>query len=324
MPQGNSQSGVRSCTVRHEEYIGEVNGSVSFATTKYAVNPGLAATFPWLSQQAVQWEKYRFNRLEFIFKTQVSEYATNGQKGKVIMNADYDASDPAPTTKQQAETSAPSVDSLPCKNLSLALSPRQMEGAIGHHYVRSGGNPANTDIKTYDVANLHISSQGNSDTSVIGELHVAYDVTFFVPVLESTGTSVTPNSFSQFNLSADDAYTTSVETIPFDETVVNGLSITNTSGSFEMPGGAFLVEVELAILGSGGGGTCLVEIYKNGSALTIPCKQLLATNTSNNTAYALSSYVSCAEGDLITVKTDGATNVGSTLQDQCRIMFTAL
>jgi len=51
--------------------------------------------------------------------------------------------------------------------------------------VRPGAQPANTDLKTYDAGILYVSTQGNANTNVIGELHVRYRCTLKKPVLEA-------------------------------------------------------------------------------------------------------------------------------------------
>jgi hypothetical protein len=174
----------RSQIISEDEYIGEVNGSVTFATTQYTVNPGQASVFPWGNKIASLYERYKFRLLEFYFKREVSEFATNGQAGKVILSFDYDASDSAPTTKQQVEDTVPRKDGMPCTPIiklsidcaTLAKNPCK--------FVRPGAQPANTDIKTYDAGNLYVSTQGNTNASLIGELRVRYVVELSEPVLE--------------------------------------------------------------------------------------------------------------------------------------------
>jgi hypothetical protein len=187
-------SGVSGATTRRaqviseDEYIGEVNGSVTFATTQYTVNPGQASVFPWGNKIASLYERYKFRLLEFYFKREVSEFATNGQAGKVILSFDYDASDTPPTTKQQVEDTVPHQDGMPCTPIiklsvdcaTLARNPCK--------FVRPGAQPANTDIKTYDAGNLYVSTQGNTNASLIGELRVRYVVELTEPVLEPAST----------------------------------------------------------------------------------------------------------------------------------------
>jgi len=52
--------------IRHREYIADVAGSVTFASTAFAVNPGIAATFPCcqlllLIMRAISSINYAFN-----------------------------------------------------------------------------------------------------------------------------------------------------------------------------------------------------------------------------------------------------------------------
>jgi hypothetical protein len=189
----NFGSARKSHLITEDEYIAEVNGSVAFACTSYPINIGQAATFPWGSKIAALYEKYTFQTLEFYYRRQVSEYATNGQTGKVMLSADYDASDAPPTTKQQVEDTEPHVDGMPCvETLVLRLSQRELKRTDAL-YVRSTTQLINTDIKTYDVGNLFVSTSGNANTNVIGELRVRYRCLVSVPVL-STPISYFPGS----------------------------------------------------------------------------------------------------------------------------------
>jgi len=175
----------------NDEYIAEVTvaSEPAFNNVVYSVNPGQANTFPWLSRIAQNFEKYRFEYLEFYYKREVSEYATAGQSGKVIFSFDTDASDPAPTTKQQMEDTDPHVDALPSENMTLVVPTNMLHGSTDALYVRSGALPANTDIKTYDVGNLNVATTGITSNVAVGELHVRYVCVLSVPVLEGVGAS---------------------------------------------------------------------------------------------------------------------------------------
>jgi hypothetical protein len=173
--------------IEEDEYITDINGSVAFATTQYAVNIGQAAVFPWGSKIASLFEKYHFDMLEFYYRREVSEYATNGQSGKVMLSFDYDASDAPPANKQQVLDTIPHVDAMPCEpTLRLHINTKEMKSQDGW-YVRPGAQPANTDIKTYDSGILSVSTYGCANTSAIGELRVRYKCTLHVPVLEAPG-----------------------------------------------------------------------------------------------------------------------------------------
>jgi len=54
------------------------------------------------------------------------------------------------------------------------------------NFVRIGAQPPNTDIKTYDIGNLWIISQGvGTPQATLGELYVEYTVKLMTPVYES-------------------------------------------------------------------------------------------------------------------------------------------
>jgi len=169
----------------HREYIGEVTAGTSspsvFSNTSYPVNPGQNQTFPWLSQIASRYESYRFNALRFDYETE----APSSLGGSLVLALDYDASDPAPVSKQQALAFRESVRSAPwkeCRHVSLSEDLNKQKS----YFVRNGSQPSTTDIKTYDVGNLNVITQGvTTASSTCGELYVEYDVTLMTPVYEN-------------------------------------------------------------------------------------------------------------------------------------------
>jgi len=248
-PTGNYPRGTRWCRVEEDEYIADIAGSTGFATTSFPVNPGQAGTFPWLSKQAAQWEKYRWEYLEFYYKPEVSAFATQGQAGKVILSMDYDAADAPPASKQQAEDTDPHTDAMPYEDLLLALDPRQMFEMAVSKYVRPGGLPGSTDIKTYDSGNLSVSTIANTNTTLLGELHVRYAVIFEVPVLEAGAgnPAAANNQVAWFQSTTAEAAgaTTVPTTVALATATNNGLGAVNTAGSIVLPAGNYLVDYDL-------------------------------------------------------------------------------
>jgi hypothetical protein len=125
--------------------------------------------------------------LEFYFCSEVSAFASVGQTGVVVLSADYDASDAAPTSKQEVlDTDPHTVPCLPSveRPIILKLDCKSMRSSDAK-YVRPAGQPANTDLKTYDAGNLYVTTSGNSNTNTIGELHVRYRCKLKKPVLDA-------------------------------------------------------------------------------------------------------------------------------------------
>jgi len=185
---GGGQSGStnrRQQVIEEDEYVGEIVGSVGFATTAFPINPGQVGTFPWGSRIFALYEEYDFQFLQFYYKREVSEYAANGQTGKVMLSIDYDASDSPPTTKQQVEDTQAHVDFMPCTPFATLSADVALMRKNPGKYVRFGAQPANTDIKTYDAGNLFVSTYGCATTAVVGELHVRYRCVAKEPVLEA-------------------------------------------------------------------------------------------------------------------------------------------
>lgn len=178
------------CRISHREYITDIvagAGSPSaFAVQALSVNPGQVGTFQWLSRIAANYESYKFSRLKFDYATE----APSSLGGTLVLALDYDAEDAAPVSKQQAMSYRSSVRSAPwapCQHTSLGEDLSKSKT----NFVRPGAQPAGTDIKTYDIGNLFIISQGVTTASAaLGELWVEYDVLLMTPVFENGGQQV--------------------------------------------------------------------------------------------------------------------------------------
>jgi hypothetical protein len=304
-PTGNRPRGTRWCRVEEDEYITDIAGSTGFATTAFPVNPGQAGTFPWLSKQAAQWEKYRWEYLEFYYKPEVSAFATQGQSGKVILSMDYDASDAPPTSKQQCEDTDPHTDAMPYEDLLLELDPRQMCEMADSKYVRPGGLPGSTDIKTYDSGNLSVSTIANQGTALLGELHVRYAVIFEVPVLESTtGSTAANNQVALFVDTASNAGTTGVQqTLPLANAVANGLGAVNTAGSIVLPSGNYLIDVSVIATAAAAISINRLALQKNGGNLpgSSTSRYVLTAAGLTQDVISIPYFVSCNGTDALTL-----------------------
>ncbi len=183
------------CRIIHREYVGEIVAGTGtptpFTVASYPLNPGQVATFQWLSRVAVNYESYAFSALCFEYGTE----APSSLGGTLVLSVDYDASDPAPVSKQQAMAYRSSVRSAPWKECEHSSLPEDLKKSKTN-FVRPGAQPPNTDIKTYDIGNLFVATQ-NATTSAAtcGELWVSYDVTLMTPVYENGGGLVPVGGF---------------------------------------------------------------------------------------------------------------------------------
>jgi len=166
--------------ITHREYIGDVVGSVNYACSTYEVNPGLYNNFPWLSSLANNYESYIFRKLTYEFETTCATTAT----GAVMLAVDFDAGDTVPTSKQTILGFHNSVR-------SSTWAPCQMKCSVpdltktGQKFTRKASLAPNLDIKSYDVGNLYVATQGMAGATIVGELYVSYVVDLITPQLNT-------------------------------------------------------------------------------------------------------------------------------------------
>lgn len=268
-PSGASGRGERRMNIVEDEFITNINGSVSFATSGFYMNPGQVLTFPWLSTISKQFEKYEVKSMTFYYKPLVSGFATAGQTGKIMLSFDYDASDPLPSTKQQVEDTHPHADAMPYEECYLPLSSYQLNSQDSK-YVRPGGLPPNADIKTYDGGLLAVSTQGCQNTSEIGELRVRYSIDLFVPVLESTTTI--PTNFHTSIFEVTPGAITSGDLL-WTATAVNPLGILAAAGTLIFPAGNYLLTMNLLYTDSSGG---QIQVVNNNTSENLIIGSVLA------------------------------------------------
>lgn len=182
-PQFSSGGRNGDIIVTHEEYIGDVNGSVAFTPVQYAVNPGLQGSFPWLAAIAPNYESYKFESLEYEFKTTTNNQAT----GNVALFLDYDPADAAPTSKREILNSESTMDG-PAWSLSIRQnSKRENLNKRATYLVRQGNVGASASLTLYDVGNLFVCTQGQAGATVIGELLCRYRIRLMTPQMGTSG-----------------------------------------------------------------------------------------------------------------------------------------
>jgi hypothetical protein len=176
---GSPYAGDGRVRVRHREYVADVSTSgTTFEVTSFSLNPGLSASFPWLSCLAQLYESYVFHDLRIIYETQKSA----STDGTVMLAVDFDATDVDPANKQQLMSYHNAVRSAVWQECMFVCSREDLK-KLPQRYVRMGDLAANQDVKTYDVGNLFAAVQGLS-SSGIGELYVEYDVELITPQLD--------------------------------------------------------------------------------------------------------------------------------------------
>jgi len=175
--RGGSDQRIR---VVHEEMVRPVYGSTAYSTVSIPINPGLASSFPWLSQISRSFESYQFNDLKFDFNPQISEVSTQAA-GTIACTVDYDAADAAPLSLTEQLKMRSKKYGLPSKPYVMNCDKADLMKFGTQRYIRSGALAGDLDIKTYDVGNLVIGTVGQPASTVLGLVSVKYDVTLMTP-----------------------------------------------------------------------------------------------------------------------------------------------
>jgi len=203
--------GTNEIRVTNREFLGNVTGSETFTSTIYSINPGLSATFPWLSQIAANYEQYKINGMIFQFVTTsgTAVSSTNTALGQVMFATTYDPIDSPFTNTTQMLTTLFSNYGVPHTDLVHAIECDVKQRPTQVLYVRNEAVPAGSDPRFYDLGITTIATTGMQAAAQIGGLWVSYDVTFMKPVIRDAS-ATTPGAAAYSVLSGGNPFTSPV------------------------------------------------------------------------------------------------------------------
>lgn len=306
--------------VKYRELVGDVVGSDDFSATRYVINPGLAATFPWLSKQAVAWEMYKVHSLSFHY---VSRTGTD-HPGTIILTPDYSSSDKTPTTEMEATNAQNAVSDVCWTSIGCYLDPKACMGSTVRKQVRQGPIPG--DLAIADCGRFYVCSRGETSESLVGALWAEYDIEFFVP---RSAEQQLPNVHTATELVDGTGVTlvTDVEEIyPFTAGMIvyDGLNISDdiVAGQFQLPKGVYSLDCgcDINTTSTSGATTFALDIHKSGLTSESPKTRVIEPAASGarrvslrlshivvsdgNTVFGMSVFASAA--GTITVPADSA------------------
>lgn len=178
--------------VTHREYLADiVSSSVAntFTLQNFSINPGLFATFPWLSAIAQQYQEWVPHGVMFEFKTLSADAiasSTNTTLGGIIMATNYNSAAANFVNKQAMDNTEYTTSCKPSESFYHPVECARTQNVLAELYVRGGAVPSGQDQKTYDLGNFQIASFGIQGTSVVlGELWITYDIELRKPISTS-------------------------------------------------------------------------------------------------------------------------------------------
>ncbi|QMW68835.1 capsid protein [Crucivirus-372] len=208
VPEGNSPAQMHTSgnyvRVSHREYVGDViapgNGSSTFQT--YQLNPGNSVVFPWLSSQALSYQKYKLLGAIWEFKSTTGNFSTattaNPNVGEVVMSTNYNCADPPFTNRNAMENTQYCSSAKPSTSFVHIIECDPSLQAQENLYIAEGAAPrpqmsineANWCQTT--VATLGTQITNGSAPFQLGSLYITYDVLLIQPIDRSA--SVAPTS----------------------------------------------------------------------------------------------------------------------------------
>lgn len=246
----------RSVIVRHREFIGDiVTGTAgAFNLQTFNVNPGLASTFPWLSQMAINFQEWKPLGILFEFRSTSADAlnSTNTALGTVVLATDYDATDNVAITFQNKQMMMNHEFSQSAKQSCSILHPLECSPAMNPYsifHVRNGTEPPNADLRLTDLGVFGIATFGQQGSNVtIGELWVTYEIEFLKPQSLNLlgGEVLTYKAFSNTAVSTS-AYFGTPSSIAVRNGSVLGMTVSTNRLSFPpiIQTGSFLVVYSL-------------------------------------------------------------------------------
>lgn len=226
---------MKSTLIKHVEQVLEITGSSSSYSLLLTnnLNPGLAGTFPWLSQAAQQYEAYSFRSIKYIYMP----YVSSATAGYVAMNCDYNPQDDEVvefSTKQAFTDYDGAVQGNSWEAMTFNIKCPNPEGPK-RRSMRYGTLPSPYDLHNYDHATFNLAVGGQSGTTPIGTLFVSYVVELYRPrIAAANGNSGYADLTSTTSITASaflgSAQTTSSNNIPIS--VSNNIVTVNRVGRF--------------------------------------------------------------------------------------------
>lgn len=273
----------RATRIQEREFVANVYGTTDFTNVIYPVTPSNPTTFPWLSLLADKYDQWEPHGIVFEFRTMASDYAATVSLGTVIMSMDYDATDPTYADKIEAENSDYSVSTKPSCSAVAGIECSMAERPTKVLY--TGSIPSGRDPNLFSLGNFQVSTQGlPNDTSLVGELWVSYDISFFKKQIIAA--SRTANYSFQ-------AVTGQSQTKPFGTSSVpnyyweDGLSLTFgvNDSYFYLPNvpGTFMIDIFIT-------GTVVASFDVNASNCTITQSHTSGSSTGGYTKSFVVNY----------------------------------
>lgn len=157
----------------------------------YDINPGNSQLFPWLSSQAVGWEKYRFTKL----KIELIPGNPSTLPGRVYAMIDYDYDDDVPTSMDGMAACYGLKTSDVWQPLTMEVDCARMSEGMPTRYVTGPSRINGVEPRTVYGGYFFLACQGTT-TACTWDMFVSYTCELKIPqgFAQSTPSSIIPRT----------------------------------------------------------------------------------------------------------------------------------
>lgn len=175
--------------IAHREYMGEITTSTTFTANLLAIYPTNVGMFPWLSDIAHKFQKWKLLGMVFEYVPTSSPIATNSPAlGSISLAIQYDTYLPAPTTLAAMLNWQGAVTGRPSDHLVCAVECDGSYTPMNPLYVRRAGSTPIENLTTF--GNLIIGKSGSETEYIGGQLWVSYDIQLIAAYVELPAASL--------------------------------------------------------------------------------------------------------------------------------------
>jgi len=309
----------QTIVVRHKEFITEVTGSTNFSVLRsFAINPGVKATFPWLSTVAGNYTEYRLRGMvyHYVPTSGNAVSSTNAALGTVMLQTSYRANEPAPSSKVEMLNEYWASEGSPASEFVHPIECDPAENPFNVQYIRTAPVDANDNILMYDLGTTRLAVSGQQANGIVlGDLWVTYEIELRKPRIAD------PSGLSQpaWLLTGTGTYNT-LQIFGTSTTITD-----RTNFGITIPTGTSM------LFGAGSVGTWLVDFTYTGTTsanLTASVSGAGSTITSTNipvatatTGYNHQLVVSITNPTTATLLTWSLGNILGTTASTVRVMY---
>lgn len=226
--------GIRIC---HTEYLGTVTSTTTFSNSVYYLNPGLSATFPWLSKLAANFQQWKIHGCMIVFKSQMTDaVATFSALGSVAIAANMNPAERACANQIEMEQLKFCAVAKPSEHITAPIECGKASTSMNAYFVRTSAVPGNASVMDYDHATIQVATaSAPSGGVVLGRLYISYDISLLNPRMVMTGTGCADYRFE--GATTANYFGVLATMVKVTDTI--GVSFTSPNVSITFPRGAY-------------------------------------------------------------------------------------